>query len=255
MSPPDLPPLDCHAHIAPDVTPSQVAGLDGALVFAMTRTPQEAQAAASRSDATLAWGFGAHPGLPDAMASVNARTLSMAAREHAVIGEVGLDRRGPAAPQLAVLEAVLEACHGQPVLISLHSTGRTAELLDMLRRRPHPGAILHWFNGTADEIAAAVELGCYFSVNHAMTDERLALMPYERVLPETDFPASRRTTQARKPGDTAALEKRLAALAGTTTGEIRLAWYLNLGRLADAARAAPRLGAGFRAAIAAARIR
>src|SRR3954452_3710215 len=98
MSPSDLPPLDCHAHIAPDVTRPQITGLNGALVFAMTRTPGEARVAARRSDPTLAWGFGAHPGLPDAISRVNEPVLREAVRAHAVMGEIGLDRRGAAGP-------------------------------------------------------------------------------------------------------------------------------------------------------------
>ncbi len=63
MSPsPSLPRLDCHAHIAPDVTPAQVAALGGAIVFAVTRSPAEAAAAARRRDDTIIWGYGAHPG-------------------------------------------------------------------------------------------------------------------------------------------------------------------------------------------------
>lgn len=249
MSPSDLPPLDCHAHIAPDVTGPQVAGLRGALVLAMTRTPQEARAAARRSDTTLMWGFGAHPGLPDALAGVTEPALAQAVADHPVIGEVGLDRRGPAGQQREVLEAVLDACHAQPVLISLHSTGRTKELLAVLGQRPHPGAILHWFNGTPDEIAEAVDLGCYFSVNQAMTDERLALVPRSRMLPETDFPSSRRTTQATKPGDTAALERRLADRDGCAPTDVRLGWYRNLARLVDTVGARPRLSTGFQDAL------
>src|SRR5438105_11838523 len=70
MSPSDLPPLDCHAHIAPDVTKSQIGALKGAIIFAMTRSPAEAGAAARRSDATILWAFGAHPGVPAAVAAV-----------------------------------------------------------------------------------------------------------------------------------------------------------------------------------------
>src|SRR5690349_879515 len=69
VSPSDLPPLDCHAHIAPDVTRSQIRALNGAIIFAMTRSPAEAGAAARRSDATILWGYGAHPGVPAAVAA------------------------------------------------------------------------------------------------------------------------------------------------------------------------------------------
>lgn len=241
MSPSDLPRLDCHAHIAPDVTPSQVAGLGGALVLAMTRTPAEARTAARRRDGTLLWGLGAHPGLPTALAAAETLDLDVALSGFVVVGEIGLDRRGPAAPQTRVLEAVLTACDARPVLVSLHSTGRTRELLTILRRHPHPGAVLHWFNGTADEIAEAVDLGCYFSVNNAMSDDRLTAIPRDRLLPETDFPSSRRSTLAKLPGDTTALEQRLGLRDGVTAHAIRRHLWSNFGRLADTAGVTPRL--------------
>lgn len=246
MSPSELPALDCHAHIAPDVTPAQVAGLRGSLVFAMTRSPAEARAASRRNDQTLLWGFGAHPGVSAAVAAVNEAVLVQAVSDFVLLGEVGLDRRGPAAPQLHALETVLAASSGHPVLLSLHSTGRTRQLLDTLRQQPHAGAILHWFNGSPDEIADATDLGCYFSVNNAMNDERLALIPASRQLPETDFPASRRTILASRPGDTAPLERRLALRDGVSETAVRVGWYANLRRLAESAGVAGRLPAHWR---------
>jgi TatD DNase family protein len=216
-----LPRLDCHAHIAPDVTSVQIAGLRGAYVFAMTRSPAEAQAAARRSDSTIIWGYGAHPGLRASIGVITTKNVRAATETHVLIGEVGLDRSSALAPQQTALDSILEACHEQPVLISLHSTGRTAEVVLTLERRPHPGAILHWFNGTADEIERAVHAGCYFSVNAAMSDERLAQMPTDRILPETDFPSSRRSTQAKLPGDIDYLETRLAAIRSISATQVR----------------------------------
>lgn len=241
MSPSELPPLDCHAHIAPDVTPSQIAGLRGAMVCAMTRTPAEARAAARRRDDTILWGFGVHPGVPAALAVAETLDLDDALAGFVLVGEIGLDRRGQLAAQTGVLETVLAACADRPVLLSLHSTGRTRELLAVLRQRPHPGALLHWFNGTEDEIAEAAELGCYFSVNNGMTDERLAAMPPDRVLPETDFPSSRRTVLASRPGDTTALEQRLALRDGVPERVVRQRAWLNFGKAAAAAGVAARL--------------
>ncbi len=243
MSPSDLPPLDCHAHVAPDVTARQVDGLGGAFVFCMTRTPAEADVAAPRADPTLLWGWGAHPGLPDVVIRVTSDTAARGVERHALIGEVGLDRRGPVGPQQAAFEHVLAAAEGKPVLLSVHSTGRTREVLRLLSQRPHPGTILHWFNGAPDEIEQAVELGFHFSVNNAMSDERLALIPRHRMLPETDFPASRRAILAGKPGDANALERRLAARDGSQPSTVRAAWYRNLRGVAAAAHVTGRLPA------------
>ena len=62
----DLPPLDCHAHIAADVSQAQVQALGHSVVFAMTRSVREARYAL-RPDAAdaprLVWGLGVHPGV------------------------------------------------------------------------------------------------------------------------------------------------------------------------------------------------
>jgi TatD DNase family protein len=238
---PSLPSLDCHAHIAPDVTASQVAALNGGIVFAMTRSPGEAAAAARRSDETILWGYGAHPGLKTAAVQITEDRIRSALASHLIIGEIGLDRGSAIQPQLAAFDTILKACTGYPALLSIHSTGRTREAVAALARHPHPGAILHWFNGTEQEIRQAVELGCYFSVNAAMSDERIGWMPRERLLPETDFPSSRRSTQARLPADIGHLEERMVRLTGETPEHVRLMWYRNLTRLARAARVESRL--------------
>ncbi|MFG3301535.1 TatD family hydrolase [Micromonospora chersina] len=246
-----LPRLDCHAHIAPDVTQAQITALDGAFIFAMTRSPAEARAAARRSDDTIIWGYGVHPGLKASVDAVTVEDVRAAAQQHVLIGEVGLDKSTAFAPQQAALAKILEGCHQQPVLISLHSTGRTAELVSAVERQPHPGAILHWFNGTASEIGRATEVGCYFSVNATMTDERLTLIPPDRILPETDFPSSRRSTKAKLPGDTAFLESRLATLHNASPSEIRRAWYRNLAALVRRSETQHRLPLGLQQVLAA----
>ena len=146
------------------------------------------------------------------------------------MGEVGLDRRGTRDEQERILSDVLGACDGKPVMISIHSTGRTRAVLDLVKQRPHPGVILHWFLGTSSELTEAVRLGTYFSVNSAMSDALLAAMPRDRVLPETDFPA--RQVRARTPGETTALEKRLATLWRISDQETRHQLWTNLKRLA-----------------------
>jgi TatD DNase family protein len=238
---PSLPKLDCHAHIAPDVTVPQVAALNGAIIFAMTRSPDEAAVAACRRDETILWGYGAHPGLKTATAHVTEDRIRRAVANHLIIGEVGLDRGSALQPQQAAFDTILKTCIGHPALLSIHSTGRTREVITALAQHPHPGAILHWFNGTQQEIHQAAGLGCYFSVNAAMSDERIGWMPRERLLPETDFPSSRRSTRAKLPADIDYLEERIVRLTGQTSGQIRLMWYRNLGQLTRAAGVESRL--------------
>jgi len=202
--------LDAHAHIAPDVTGPQLAALGSTVVFAVTRSIAEARQVARRTDPGIVWGLGVHPGVPAALDNYDEDTFAKALPYFGLVGEVGLDRRGSLSQQRAVLDSILTVCQHQPVLLSLHSTGRTAQLLEALTATPHPGAILHWFTGTVEQVDAAVALGAHFSVNAAMDPTLIAAIPPERLLTETDFPSSRKRTQAKKPGDVQAAERLIA---------------------------------------------
>jgi TatD DNase family protein len=217
MRPSELPPLDAHAHIAPDVTPTQVHALEPAVVFAMTRSLKEAHYA-HREDAAfsprLVWGIGAHPGAERALSQFDNQMFQRTLPQFALIGEVGLDRRGDRQAQAEVFQLVLQAAVDQPVLISAHSTGRCTAVLDQIEESPHPGVLLHWFNGTDAEIRRAARLGCFFSVNAAMSAETLSQIPLDRLLTETDFPSARARTGASKPGDVGKIEYKLEEIYG-----------------------------------------
>jgi TatD DNase family protein len=237
-----LPPLDCHAHIAPDVTPRQVAGLEGAQVFAVTRTLAEAALVVGRRDLGLVWGLGVHPGDRAARLAFDVAAFAGLLDRFTLVGEIGLDRRGgDLARQKQILDEILTSVQGRPVLLSLHSTGAVDEVLEALTQRPSPGAILHWFTGNASQVGRAEALGCYFSVNAAMSDEQLARLPPDRMLPETDFPSSRRRTSAQRPGDLLAIETRLEVVWPQAEVSVRRQLYRNLRELAITSRAIERL--------------
>lgn len=225
-----LPSLDCHAHIAPDVTRPQLDTLGHAHIFAVTRSLSEAQEVAERVDSRLTWGIGVHPGVTAARTSYNPETFRQLLPRFALVGEVGLDRRGGRGEQEQILSDVLDACAERPVFISIHSTGRAGEVIDVVKRRPHPGVILHWFLGTSDQLTQAVATGAYFSVNNAMADERLGAIPRDRVLTETDFPV--RQVRARVPGETNPVERRLASAWRMPEEDVRYQLWTNLKRLA-----------------------
>ena len=244
MWPPEkaLPPLDCHAHVAPDVTPRQVAELEGAQVFAVTRSLAEAARVADRRDVGLVWGLGVHPGDGAARSAFDLATLGGLLDRFVLIGEIGVDRHGgDVARQQQILDEILGSLQGRAVLVSLHSTGAIDEVLEAVSQRPSGGAILHWFTGNSSQVERAAALGCYFSVNAAMSDEQLARLPPDRILPETDFPSSRRRTGARRPGDLLAIETRLEMVWSGTEVSVRRQFYRNLRELTITSRAIERL--------------
>ncbi|MEO3861036.1 TatD family hydrolase [Acrocarpospora sp. B8E8] len=210
-------------------------------MFAMTRTLAESRVAVRRTDPTLSWGIGAHPGRADALAQWDRGECQRQLEHTFLVGEVGLDRQGSKETQRNVFRTVLEVTAEAGVLLSIHSTGRHGDVLDLLRQFPQRGAILHWFTAEAPFVERARDLHCFFSVNAAMTDEQLLRIPPDRMLPETDFPSSRRRTRATRPGDIMHLEQRLSGLLAKPADQIRASWYRNLGNLAEQAGASERL--------------
>jgi TatD DNase family protein len=237
-----FPPLDCHAHVAPNVTPDEVVALGEVIVIAVTRSLDEAEVASSRRDGSLVWGCGVHPARLDAREGFDLTRFRRLLQRFAVVGECGLDRRGGNLPlQRLILRSVLEAVTDEPVLMSLHSNGCVGELLELLSERPHQGAILHWFLGDSDAVHQAVRLGCYFSVNGAMTDEQLMNIPLDRMLPETDFPSTKKRGGGGLPGDTMLLERRVARLHGLSEQALRGRWFRTLRDVSHASGAIDRL--------------
>lgn len=228
----DLPPLDCHAHLSVSVTDAQLSKLGQALIFGMTRDLDEAFDATKRWDRHVLWGCGMHPANVAKGAAFSAERFSRLARQFAVVGEVGLDRRaGNPARQAEIFESILALVHEQPLLVSVHSAGCSAEIVASIEASPvRKGLILHWFGGSPRAVDALLELGCYFSVNQAMRPEVIDAIPLDRMLPETDFPAPRRRT-GQYPGDTSSLEQELAERMSCSPTELRRHFYKNLRRI------------------------
>lgn len=234
-----LPPIDLHAHVDPTVTQGQLRTLQPALVFAVTRTLAESTAVSTRSDVGVVWGCGVHPGLAQELEAFDRYRFESLVASFLFVGEIGLDRKVEEQEGRRVLESIVSALEGCSVITSVHSTGMIPAVLEVIAdglRAP----VLHWFNGTAKQIERAVAIGAYFSVNAAMSDDRLARIPVDRALPETDFPFTRRAGSTR-PGDIGRLEERVGQLWGLDTEAVRRTWYRNLRTLCSQAGVLDRL--------------
>ena len=220
-----LPPFDMHAHLNPTVTQAQLDTLRPALVFAVTRTLDEAAAVRSRSDRGVIWGCGLHPGLPEHLRSFDRGRFADLAGSCSFVGEIGLDRKVDAGLGRRVLDEIVRVLDGQHVLTSLHSTGRIPAVLEAIGTSL-TAPVLHWFTGSAKQIDYAAANGAFFSVNAAMTDDQLSRIPRDRALPETDYPFTKRAGSAR-PGDIARFEDRVALIWGEEIEKVRRTWYQN----------------------------
>lgn len=136
------------------------------------------------------------------------------------VGEVGLDfsREGykTKAAQLTVFEGIVEALGDRKRFVSLHSRCSAEELLDVLERYRCHHVVLHWFTGSRPALERAIELGCGFSVNTAMTTSKagrdlISRMPRDRVMTETDAPYVQTEGRSAVPQDV----KRVLAFLGS----------------------------------------
>lgn len=207
-----FPPLDTHAHVEVTISQRDLLALK-AVVLVATRSLSEHASTMTRSDPLAIWGVGIHPGVPAAVADFEVQSLRRQLRGSPLLSEVGLDRRSPVPlqEQRRVLAAALEAHDDNQCIASVHSSGRTAEVLDVLQGHRCSTIILHWWRGSADETRAAIELGCYFSFSHRDTAKGsvFGLVPVDRVLTETDHPYGDRGNPDSRPGATTPIEERI----------------------------------------------
>lgn len=226
-----------HAHIEPGIPPAELDRL-GACVLAVTRSLAEFEEVIRRSDRSVVWGVGCHPGLAKAVRSFSVDLFRTALASTAVVGEVGIDGsvKVPIETQRTVFENVIRTLAETPRIVSVHSYRATEEVLSVIEQHRPPGVVLHWWLGDEEATRRAVNLDACFSINASQVDKWSALhiVPQDRLLTETDHPfGDRRESAPRRPGNISRVERRLSAAIGLRPDEMRrLAWQ-NLGRLVD----------------------
>lgn len=227
-----LPSIDMHAHIEADIAAADLVDL-GSLVFAATRSLDEAEQALRRSDPWTVWGVGCHPGLAGVQKAFARARFAELIAQTPYVSEVGLDgtSRVPMEVQRGTFDAILRALQATERIASIHSAGATETVLDCLAARPIQGAVLHWWLGDVKQTERAVELGCYFSINASMLrrPDLLDALPLDRVLPETDHPfGDRASGRGRRPGNVDDVERALARFHGLGQDDVRRAMWRNL---------------------------
>lgn len=230
-----LPPLDLHAHIEPSIKTEDLDGLD-AVVFAVTRSLEEARIALARDDRTTVWGVGCHPGLVSSHAGFTTDGFAELVERSAFVGEIGIDgkSRVPLDRQRETLRSALEILLTMPRLVSLHTASATAAMIEELEATPVRGAILHWWLGDETLTTRGVELGCYFSVNAAGIARRRSLLdsiPLDRLLTETDHPFGDRRTRPQRPGNVTPAEHAIASHHNISVEQTRRLMWHNLKNL------------------------
>lgn len=158
------------------------------------------------------------------------------------VGEVGLDAgqrfRQSLDLQKQVFQTVLECCaEAGDKLLTVHSVRSAPTVLDMIEEYLPDGCgtvVLHWFTGSPKDARRAVDLGCYFSVNTAMTSTAkgralVRELPLQRILTETDGPFTASNNQrAAEPVDSRDAIESIAAIRALPPQEILNAVSTNL---------------------------
>ncbi|MGX7681520.1 TatD family hydrolase [Jatrophihabitans sp. DSM 45814] len=233
---PNLPPLDMHAHINPSISARELEGL-GAVVFAATRSSHEFQQVMSRKDQVTIWGLGCHPGIADAQRAFDTTLFGDLLQHTAFVSEIGLDVKSavPLKLQRKNLDAILDLVASHQRILSIHSYGATGAVLSALEDRPLHGVVLHWWLGSTRETEKAVDLGCYFSVNYAMTRAGAQRsLPLDRILFETDHPAgNRHSAVPPRPGGLTDVEDLMARDFELEPAEIRLRAWQTFSRMVE----------------------
>lgn len=231
-----FPPLDTHAHVDPAIPPRDLLAVRAAVLIA-TRSISEHAATTARTDPLAVWGVGVHPGVPAACAEFDEHTLRRQLRQTPLLSEIGLDRRSrvPLRDQQRVFAAALAAHDDNACIASVHSAGRTAEVLAAISEHRCSTIVLHWWRGTDDETRAAADLGCYFSFNHrdAARGSVFDLVPPNRILTETDHPYGDKGQPDARPGATHPVEKRMNP---ADPGSARRQIWANFRQLVETAR-------------------
>ena len=247
---------DMHCHlgfVANAAEAAAIARRAQVAAFSCTVTPEEfAQretanvagegACRSQDASSIVWGLGLHPWYVAEDWGAQVAAFEALVPRAAAFGELGLDfsarHQGTAEAQVAAFERLLHVIVDEtkkraiPPLLSLHAVHAADAVLELLRKT---GAldtcrvVFHWFSGSGEELLAARDAGCYFSVGPHMLASRRgraygAQIPAERLLLETDEPPE----GAVMSGETwrAQLEdalRQLAALRRTDAAELQQA--------------------------------
>lgn len=217
-----------------------------AYILSVTTTPTAwaGTAALARGATRIRTALGLHPQL----AHERKGELPLFERllpETRYVGEVGLDGgpefRANWANQQAVFARILSACSGAGGrVLSVHSRHAVTAVLDALETSPAAGIpVLHWFSGSARELARASALGCWFSIGPAMLRSEkgrslASKMPRSRVLTESDGPFAKVRNRPAMPWDVELAEQLLVEIWDEPADQIKKQLNDNLRELTNA---------------------
>lgn len=121
------------------------------------------------------------------------------------IGEVGLDFSkkyiNTKKEQIEIFEEIVEMCVEQNKLLSVHLKSSEDDAIKIIEKYKPKKCIIHWFSGNEKQLNKLIDLGCYFSINcNMLHNNKIKLMPLNRILMESDGPFSKVNGKKYEPG-------------------------------------------------------
>lgn len=121
-------------------------------------------------------------------------------RQCSVIGEIGVDYYwATEKEQYAIMREVfryfLDKAREYNKLTNIHTKGGEQEVLESIKKYNLRTPIIHWYSGPIDVLKNLLDYGCYFTISvdigcSQLTQELVKIIPLNRILTETDGPAS-----------------------------------------------------------------
>lgn len=177
---------------------------EGDIVIGMTNCPNHyisgAQHVKSFSRVRLALGF--HPQIVEQIID-QLPLFEKLVDTTSYIGEIGLDYSNSNIASLKsqnlIFDRICQLLSRRKKVISIHSTKADDDIIQYIEKYQLNTVILHWYSGKIKNINKAIELGCYFSINEAMSLSKhgqkiLGYIPADRLLTETDIPFNQRNS-------------------------------------------------------------
>lgn len=158
------------------------------------------------------------------------------------IGEVGMDLspdgESSREAQEQALDGLLNTAGVVDKVLSLHNRGAVPELVEKLRSAGARRPILHSYTGTVQQLDAALDAGCHFSISPPMTLSGhgravIRALPRERILAESDGPFMSLDGRALEPQDVGIVHRYLGEQWGLTPSESAALLEANLTALCD----------------------
>lgn len=116
------------------------------------------------------------------------------------VGEIGLDflqkDEGLQHKQSRYFENIVEICSRKNKLMSIHLRKSENVAVHILQKYNPQKCIIHWFSGSEEQLEQLIDLGCYFSINANMVNNKktcknLYMIPKTKILIESDGPFSK----------------------------------------------------------------